>query len=71
MTGQSLYQRAKGRIPGGTQLLSKRPELFLPGQWPPYFAQAKGVEVVDLDGRSYIDMSLMSVGAETKTMTRA
>lgn len=32
--GQDLYRRAKQLIPGGTQLLSKRPELFLPDQWP-------------------------------------
>lgn len=61
--GQGMYQRAKYLIPGGTQLLSKRPEMFLPGQWPAYYAQAKGVEVVDLDGLRYIDMSLMGVGA--------
>ena len=28
--GQDLYKTAKTMIPGGTQLLSKRPELFLP-----------------------------------------
>lgn len=27
--GQQLYQQARCRIPGGTQLLSKRPEMFL------------------------------------------
>lgn len=63
MKGQELYQRAKKLIPGGTQLLSKRPEMFLPGQWPPYYARAHGVEVVDLDGNVYIDMSIMGVGA--------
>ena len=41
-TGQKLYQQAKQRIPGGTQLLSKRPELFLPDQWPAYYSKAKG-----------------------------
>ena len=63
MNGPRLYQRAKGLIPGGTQLLSKRPEMFLPDRWPSYFAEAHGVEVVDLDGHTYIDMSLMGVGA--------
>ena len=29
-TGQALYRKAKARMPGGTQLLSKRPEMFLP-----------------------------------------
>lgn len=61
--GQSLYRKAKLRIPGGTQLFSKRPELFLPEQWPSYYAKAKGVEVWDLDGNKYIDMSYMGLGA--------
>jgi len=63
MRGQELYQKAKNIIPGGTQLLSKRPEMFLPGLWPSYYASAQGVEVVDLDGNTYIDMSIMGVGA--------
>ena len=33
-TGQKLYKRAKKIIPGGTMLLSKRPEMFLPEKWP-------------------------------------
>jgi glutamate-1-semialdehyde 2,1-aminomutase len=63
MKGQDLYRRAKQLIPGGTQLLSKRPEMFLPEHWPSYYARARGVEVVDLDDRSYLDMSIMGVGA--------
>jgi len=62
-TGQNLYIKAKALIPGGTQLLSKRPEMFLPEQWPAYYARAHGVEVVDLDGNTYIDMSVMGIGA--------
>jgi len=62
-TGQGLYLKAKTRIPGGTQLLSKRPEMFLPEQWPSYFSRARGVEVWDLDGRKYIDMSHNGVGS--------
>jgi len=61
--GQQLYLRAKTLIPGGTQLLSKRPELFAPGLWPAYYSKAKGTRVWDLDGREYIDMSIMAVGA--------
>lgn len=61
--GQQLYLRAKTIIPGGTQLLSKRPELFAPGLWPAYYSKAKGTRVWDLDGREYIDMSIMAVGA--------
>jgi len=60
---QKLYKRAKEIIPGGTQLLSKRSEMFLPDNWPAYYKRAKGVEVWDLDGNKYIDMSLMGVGA--------
>lgn len=53
--GQDLYKRAKEIIPGGTQLLSKRPEMFLPDRWPAYYAKAKGCEVLDLDGNHYYD----------------
>ncbi|MBI1945831.1 MAG: aminotransferase class III-fold pyridoxal phosphate-dependent enzyme [Deltaproteobacteria bacterium] len=61
--GQDLYRRAKHLIPGGTQLLSKRPEMFLPEQWPSYYAKAKGAEVWDLDGTKYVDMTHFGVGA--------
>lgn len=62
-TGQIRYRRARQIMPGGTQLLSKRPEMFLPGQWPTYFKSAKGAEVVDLDGRTFLDMSYCGIGA--------
>lgn len=62
-TGQQLYEHAKKRIPGGTQLLSKRPEMFLPEQWPSYYRKASGAEVWDLDGNRYLDMSLNGIGA--------
>ncbi len=61
--GPALWNKAKKIIPGGTQLLSKRSELFLPNQWPSYFKSAKGVEVLDLDNNQYIDMSYMGIGA--------
>jgi glutamate-1-semialdehyde aminotransferase len=61
--GTELYAAAKKRIPGGTQLLSKRPEMFLPDFWPSYYSKAKGCEVWDLDGNKYTDVSLMGVGA--------
>ena len=59
--GQKVYKRAKRVIPGGTMLLSKRPEMFLPEKWPSYFTKAKGVNVWDLDGRKYVDM-IMGIG---------
>ncbi len=64
-TGQKLYQKAKTLIPGGTMLLSKRPEMFLPENWPSYFSKAKGCKVWDLDGKEYIDMSIMGIGTNT------
>jgi glutamate-1-semialdehyde 2,1-aminomutase len=60
---QDLYRHAKQRLPGGTQLLSKRPEMMAPEQWPAYFREARGCETWDLDGRRYYDMSTNSVGA--------
>ena len=60
---RELYRQAKSLIPGGTQLLSKRPEMFAPEQWPAYYREARGCEIVDLDGQPYLDMSHMGVGA--------
>jgi glutamate-1-semialdehyde 2,1-aminomutase len=64
-SGQELYKKAKNIIPGGTMLLSKRPEMFLPDQWPSYFTKAKGCKVWDLDGKELIDMSIMGIGTNT------
>ena len=61
-SGQKLWKRAKKAIPGGNMLLSKRPEMFLPNQWPTYFSKSKGCKVWDLDDNEYIDMSLMGIG---------
>ena len=61
--GAALWEKAKRLIPGGNQLLSKRSEMFLPGLWPAYYAKAKGIEVTDLDGRTYLDFSIMGIGA--------
>jgi len=60
---QELYKKAKTLIPGGTQLLSKRPEMFAPNIWPSYYAKAKGCEVWDLDDKKYKDFSYMGIGA--------
>ena len=55
---QDAYREAKEIIPGGTQLLSKRPEMFAPDQWPAYYREARGCEVIDISGNRFIDMSL-------------
>lgn len=58
-----MQNRARRRIPGLTQLLSKRPDRFSSGVWPGYFSKAKGARVWDLDGREYLDMSIGGIGA--------
>jgi len=60
---QELYIKAKRLIPGGTQLLSKRPEMFLPDLWPAYYSKAKGCQIWDLDNNQYTDMSYMGIGS--------
>ena len=63
--GQELYKKAKTLIPGGTMLLSKRPEMFLPEHWPSYFSKSKGCNVWDLDGKKLLDMSIMGIGTNS------
>lgn len=59
----AMQEKAKKLIPGMTQLLSKRPDMFSLGVWPGYYQKAKGAEVWDLDGNRYIDMSIGGIGA--------
>jgi glutamate-1-semialdehyde aminotransferase len=61
-TGQRLYGRAKAILPGGAQLLGKRSEMYLPELWPSYYARASGCEVWDLDGRRYLDFTMVGIG---------
>lgn len=58
-----MYEKAKLLIPGGTQLLSKRPEMHLPDRWPAYYSRATGCKVWDLDDNEYHDLSYMGIGA--------
>lgn len=59
----ALQDKAARIIPGMTQLLSKRPDMFSRGVWPGYFRKAKGVEIEDLDGNHYLDFSIGGIGA--------
>ena len=61
LSGQNLWKKAKGIIPGGNMLLSKRSEMFLPDNWPSYFSKAKGCSVWDLNNNELTDM-IMAVG---------
>jgi glutamate-1-semialdehyde 2,1-aminomutase len=58
----AAYARALDLIPGGTQLISRRPQLYAPGLTPPYAARSKGARFWDLDGNCYLD-TMMCVGA--------
>lgn len=60
---QEMQTRAAARIPGMTQLLSKRPDQFSRGVWPGYYRSASGALVRDLDGNEYLDMSIGGIGA--------
>ncbi len=59
----AMQERAAKRIPGMTQLLSKRPDMFSLGVWPGYYSKAQGTRIWDLDGNAYLDMSLGGIGA--------
>ena len=61
-SGQKMWRRAKRIIPGGNMLLSKRPEMFLPDNWPAYFSKTSGCKVWDLDDNEFLDLTLMGIG---------
>ncbi len=50
-----LYERALELIPGGTQLVSRRPTRFAYGVSPIYAERALGARLWDIDGNEYID----------------
>ena len=63
--GNALWKRARKIIPGGNQLLSKRPEMYLPNLWPSYYEEASGCQITDFDGRTFYDFATMGIGACT------
>lgn len=58
-----LQNKSVKLIPGMTQLLSKRPDMYSRGVWPTYFKEAHGIEVTDLDDNKYLDFSIGGIGA--------
>ena len=62
-TGQNLYQKARKIIPGGRSCFPNGPRCFCRSSGRATTAKAKGVEVWDLDGRKYVDMAYMGIGA--------
>jgi glutamate-1-semialdehyde 2,1-aminomutase len=60
---KKLQVYAKTVIPDISQLFGKRPELYLPGgNWPTYYSKAKGTYVWGIDGKKYIDFTMVGVG---------
>jgi glutamate-1-semialdehyde 2,1-aminomutase len=59
---KKIYDEAKKIIPGGTQLFSKRAELYHPDDWPTYYSKGKGIVITGLDNKKYKDFCNMSVG---------
>ncbi|XXF81262.1 myxochelin B biosynthesis transaminase MxcL [Myxococcaceae bacterium GXIMD 01537] len=52
---QQLLAEAQRLVPGLTQSLMKRPEMFAPGSFPVFVARGQGALVEDVDGQEYID----------------
>ena len=59
---RELYERALKLIPGGTQLVSRRPMIFAPGVAPIFAERGSGSRLYDVDGGEYLDYG-MSVSA--------
>lgn len=54
-TSLALYEEARARIPGASQTNSKRPSAFALGAYPIYARSARGSQVTDVDGNTYLD----------------
>lgn len=54
-TSLELYHRAEELIPGGVQLISRRPSRLANGVSPIYAAEAEGARILDVDGNTYLD----------------
>ncbi|NMO18691.1 myxochelin B biosynthesis transaminase MxcL [Pyxidicoccus fallax] len=50
-----LWAEAKRLVPGATQSLMKRPEMFAPGSFPVFLTKGQGALVEDADGQQFID----------------
>jgi glutamate-1-semialdehyde aminotransferase len=52
---EECYKEALELVPGAV-LGIRRPYNFVPGEYPIFFAEAKGGKVTDVDGNEYLDM---------------
>ena len=61
---KTLLKSANKIIPGISQLLGKRPDMYLKDNtWPTYYSKAKGINIWGLDNKKYYDFSMMGAGA--------
>jgi glutamate-1-semialdehyde 2,1-aminomutase len=60
---KKLQKYAHDIIPGLSGLLGKRPEMYLPGgAWPTYYKKAKGIKIWGIDGKKYLDFTMVGIG---------
>tara|TARA_B100000965_G_C19563682_1_gene745795 strand:+ start:302 stop:1627 length:1326 start_codon:yes stop_codon:yes gene_type:complete len=60
---KAILNSANKLIPGISQLLGKRPEMYLrDNSWPTYYKKAKGINIWGIDNKKYYDFSMMSAG---------
>jgi glutamate-1-semialdehyde 2,1-aminomutase len=52
-----LYKKASTSMHGSVQLLSKKPEIFLPDQWLSYYKSAKSCKITTLDNLELYDFT--------------
>lgn len=64
LRAQAMEDRARRLIPGVTQTISKRPEAFVPVEFPHFIDHAQGAHVWDVDGNEYVDY-VMACGPVT------
>ena len=58
-----LLKKARKIIPGVSQLLGKRPDMYLKDDnWPTYYSKDKGINIWGIDNKKYYDFSMMSAG---------
>ena len=60
--GYKLWEKSLEIIPGGTGLLSKRPDRYASHLWPTYYEDSKGINLTDLNGQKWKDFAQMGLG---------
>ena len=56
---KQILKKAQKIIPGVSQLLGKRPDMYLKdGNWPTFFKKAKGINIWDLEGKNIMTLVL-------------